>query len=108
MRFKRYSIIVGRNYKHQLVAPIIYQGTANTDWVIQWTRDYLLPVLEPNSVLVFDNASIHKSDKLKVLIEEAGHQIIFLSAYSPDLNPIEHKWEEIKHNLAKFYDIPKP
>lgn len=30
--------------------------------------------------------------------------MIFLSPYSPDLNPIEHKWHELKQRLRSFYD----
>ena len=30
--------------------------------------------------------------------------MLFLPPYSPDLNPIEHKWQELKHNLRAFYD----
>ena len=64
----------------------------------------LLIELKTHSILIWDNATIHKSPRLKDIIEKAGHEIIFLSPYSPDLNPIEHKWHEIKHNLAKYYN----
>jgi transposase len=30
--------------------------------------------------------------------------MLFLPAYSPELNPIEHKWNELKQNLKKSYD----
>ena len=64
----------------------------------------LLPDLPSNSITVWDNAAYHKSNTLRNLLESKGHTIIFLPAYSPDLNPIEHKWHELKHNLAKYYD----
>jgi transposase len=81
----------------------LYQGTANTEFIIFWFKEILLPDLEPNSTIILDNAAIHKSLKLKILVESFGHKLLFLSAYSPDLNPIEHKWQELKHNIGKYY-----
>ena len=53
----------------------------------------LLPCMNkwplPNSVLVVDNASIHKVDGIRELVEASGMRLMFLPAYSPDLNPIE-------------------
>jgi len=43
-----------------------------------------------------DNASFHKSKKTKELIESVGCRIIFLPPYSPDLNPIETFWANMK------------
>jgi hypothetical protein len=41
------------------------------------------------SVLIMDNASIHHSDVVKTLCQEAGVILIYLPPYSPDMNPIE-------------------
>jgi transposase len=75
-----------------------------TELVIFWVKNYLLPNLPLNSILIWDNASFHKSNQLKELVEAHGHTMLFLPAYSPDLNPIEHKWQELKQNLRAFYD----
>jgi DDE superfamily endonuclease len=50
----------------------------------------------PNSVLVVDNASIHKVAGIRELVEECGMRLMFLPAYSPDLNPIELAFSSIK------------
>ena len=39
-----------------------------------------------------DNATFHKGKKLIELIKSAGHYIVWLPKYSPDLNPIEKMW----------------
>lgn len=51
-----------------------------------------------NSVVVLDNASIHKSNLPRVLqlIRGAGAAVEFLSPYSPDLNPIEEAFSKVK------------
>jgi transposase len=43
-----------------------------------------------------DNATFHKSERTAQLIEDAGCELLFLSPYSPDLNPIEKLWGNIK------------
>jgi hypothetical protein len=60
----------------------------------------LLPLMNrwplPNSVLVVDNASIHKVAGIRELVEERGMLLMFLPSYSPDLNPIELAFSSIK------------
>ena len=58
-----------------------------------WVEEKLVPTLgnyalgEPRSVVIMDNATIHAG--VRDLIEGAGAKLIYLSAYSPELNPIE-------------------
>ncbi|OQK18626.1 hypothetical protein AU255_12685 [Methyloprofundus sedimenti] len=48
-----------------------------------------------------DNASVHKVDEIKDLIQKTGAKLIYLPPYSPDLNPIELAWNKIKQYLRK-------
>jgi len=50
----------------------------------------------PRSVLVIDNASIHKVAGIRELVEEHGARLLFLPTYSPDFNPIEMTFSTIK------------
>nr|WP_143143332.1 transposase [Suttonella ornithocola] len=47
-----------------------------------------------------DNAAFHKRSDVQAIIEEHGHEILWLPPYSPDLNPIEKMWAWIKQ-IAK-------
>ena len=47
-------------------------------------------------VIVMDNASFHKRADMIRAIKQAGHRLLFLPPYSPDLNPIEKKWAQAK------------
>ncbi len=67
-----------------------------------WIRQELLPVLPNGNIVVMDNASFHKSEKTQELIEAAGCLLEFLPPYSPDLNPIEHKWAQAKKRRRKL------
>ena len=50
-----------------------------------------------NGRIIMDNASIHKSDKHKLLLHDYGFELIFLPAYSPQLNPIKEVFSKWKH-----------
>ena len=52
--------------------------------------------------MILDNASIHRSSKVRELIEQAGCYLIYLPPYSPDLNPIENYWAVLKTHIKKL------
>ena len=43
-----------------------------------------------------DNASFHQREDMVKAVRDHGSIIEFLPAYSPDLNPIEKKWAQVK------------
>ena len=47
-----------------------------------------------------DNATFHPRKKLKNLCRRHGIKLLFLPAYSPDYNPIEKSWANMKHALV--------
>ena len=59
----------------------------------------LLPRLTEGSVLVLDNATIHKGGQIAELVEQAGCRLLYLPPYSPDFNPIELIWAYVKRLL---------
>lgn len=58
---------------------------------------------EPKSVLVMDNASFHHSDRIKQLCSDAGVKLLYLPPYSPDFNPIEEFFAELKAYIKKAW-----
>ncbi|MDB6095812.1 MAG: hypothetical protein JWM09_90, partial [Francisellaceae bacterium] len=62
----------------------------------------LLPALSPGYILIMDNATFHKSESTKRLIEKAGCHQLFLPPYLPDLNPIEKFWANLKVKIRKL------
>jgi transposase len=61
----------------------------------------LAPTLRAGQVLVMDNLSVHKGERVRELIEHRGCQLLYLPPYSPDLNPIEEAFGKIKGLLRK-------
>ena len=49
-----------------------------------------------------DNLPAHRVKGVTAIIEDAGARVIYLSPYSPEFNPIEHLWSQLKSFLRKF------
>lgn len=64
----------------------------------------LIPNLRPGQIIIMDNASFHKSAKTRELIESAGCKLLYLPPYSPELNPIEKTWANIKRKITAFLE----
>ena len=59
-------------------------------------EEAVLPQVPRGSVLVLDNASIHRGANLEPIVARAGCSLLYLPPYSPDYNPIELVWSWIK------------
>lgn len=53
------------------------------------------------SYLIMDNAPIHVSEKIDKLVETRGYHCVYLSPYSPELNPIEQFWSLVKSKIKR-------
>ena len=62
----------------------------------------LVSQLWSSAVVVMDNLPAHKIALIEPLIQSVGARILNLSAYSPDFNPIEHWWSQLKAFLRQF------
>ena len=80
---------------------MLFRGSLNADGFEGWLSKYLLPELKIPSVLIMDNAPIHRKKAIQELVESAGHRVLFLPKYSPDLNDIEHDFSALKR--ARMY-----
>jgi transposase len=61
----------------------------------------LVPNLSRGQVVVMDNLSAHKGERIRELIEGCGCELVYLPSYSPDLNPIEEAFSKIKGLIRK-------
>ena len=80
----------------------LFSTSINTQTFTGWITQDLLPKLPPKSVIILDNASFHKGIAMQQAIQQAGHTLLYLPPYSPDLNPIEHKWAQAKSLRRKY------
>ena len=88
--------VIGALFKGMLLTVSLFEGNVNTNIFTNWLQQDLLPKLPPKSVVIMDNATFHKSSTIQDSLNAAGHTLLYLPPYSPDLNPIEKKWAQAK------------
>jgi transposase len=82
-------------------APFVVEGAVNTAVFEAYTEHILAPLLQPGDIVVMDNLPCHKTETVRLLIEQRGASVLFLPAYSPDLSPIEHAFAKLKQFLRR-------
>ena len=85
--------------KGTYVAVHTYTQSMNGDYFEKWFVEHLLAAVALGHTIIMDNASFLWKDALKALAKQAGVTLLFLPPYSPDFNPIEHSWANLKRWL---------
>jgi transposase len=80
----------------------VVDGAVNGDVFEAFVDQVLVPELRRGDVVVMDNLSSHKRERVRALIEAAGARLVFLPPYSPDLNPIELIFAKVKQLLRSL------
>lgn len=116
---KVYGKIEGRHYARRniiaakagtsLLAPRLYGGTTTAAFFNEWLEKSLIPATNENQVIIMDNASFHSKKELAEIAKRHNRKIIFLPPYSPELNPIEKYWANLKRyvrlNIKKYKSL---
>jgi len=84
-----------------LAAAMTVAGAADTPTVEAFVRELVVPLRRPGPLLVLDNVATHKGAVVRQLVADAGCQLRFLPAYSPDLSPIEEAFAQLKALLRR-------
>ena len=69
---------------------------------VHYLKNPLIPTLHEGDIVVMDNMRTHHVKEVQTLLQRAGMKLLYLPAYSPDLNPIENMWSKIKAILRKL------
>jgi transposase len=77
------------------------EGATDREVFETYVERVLTPRLRPGQVVVMDNLTAHKGERVKDIIEEQGCELLYLPPYSPDLNPIEEAFSKVKRILRK-------
>jgi len=86
----------------QGIGPSVAVAGATTRVVFEaYVEQALVPSLRCGQVVVMDNLSAHKGERIRELIEATGCELLYLPPYSPDLNPIEEAFSKVKRILRK-------
>jgi transposase len=87
-----------------VLSPLTFEGYCDSALIEAWFETQLCQVLRPGQVVILDNASVHRHQRLRVLLEQVGCALLPLPPYSPDLNKIEPLWHTIKTRIAHTKD----
>ena len=99
-KYARTNLVAAR-VGDRLIAPMSYNRNTDSTVFEYWFERQLTPLLRPGDVVIMDNASFHRKTKLYEIAEHHHIKILFLPPYSPELNPIEKTWANIKRWLRK-------
>jgi transposase len=78
-------------------APWVIDGPINGEIFTAYVKHVLVPTLAKGDIVILDNLGSHKGAAARKALRAAGAHILFLPAYSPDLNPIEQVFAKLKH-----------
>ena len=85
----------------------VYNGTTSGETFAGFVQRCTVPIMLPfngsnlRSVLVLDNASIHHVQEVHQTINGCGANIRYLPPYSPDFNPLEKVFAQVKRFLKR-------
>ena len=92
----RCTTLIAAQIQGHFTAPMLFEGACDALAFNAWLENVLCPILDTSHVVILDNASFHKSQQTKALIAGCGVSLLFLPPYSPELNPIERDFANIK------------
>lgn len=77
------------------------EGSTTREVFEAYLEHVLAPTLRPGQVVVMDNLTAHKGERVRELIADKGCELLYLPPYSPDFNPIEEAFAKLKALLRK-------
>jgi transposase len=106
-RGQRYQILPAYTLNGVLLSRV-FQGSTDSSFFEDFIEQ-LLTVCgrwsERQSVMVMDNASFYHSARIKQICSDAGVKLSYLPPYSPDLNPIEEFFAELKAFIKRNWVV---
>jgi transposase len=77
------------------------EGATNREVFETYVEQILAPTLRSAQVVVMDNLTAHKGERIRELIEQRRCELLYLPPYCPEFNPIEEAFAKIKAVVRK-------
>jgi transposase len=81
------------------VGVMTIEAPTDGDIFLAYLDQVLCPQLRPGQIVIMDNLAAHKVEGVRQHIEATGARLRYLPPYSPDYNPIERCWAQLKQHL---------
>ena len=109
--FKKYTLLMGISTKGVVGYKFYEKGGSNKERFLKFLEDHILSKTK-NKLLLFDNARSHTAKIVLDGIKNSGNNYQLNVPYSPQLNPIESYFSQLKHYIKldskiKYNDIHK-
>jgi transposase len=91
--------VIGAVCNGEYFAVECYQHTTDSAFFERWFADCLLAAIPQGHTVIMDNARFHRKAKVRKLAR-GKVRLLFLPPYSPDYNPIEKTWANMKRFLG--------
>lgn len=101
-RGRNQTLICAVSAEGGLLAPMQVEGGTTGDVFAAYVREVLAPTLRPGDVVCLDNLSSHKTPAVRAAFEAAKVDVLFLPRYSPEHNPVELLWAQVKLSLRRI------
>jgi transposase len=85
----------------RLTAPLLLDGPMEGAMFLAYVQKILVPELHRGDLVICDNLSSHKVSGVREALAGCGAELLYLPAYSPDLNPIELAFSKLKAFLRQ-------
>lgn len=94
--------VIGAITSSKVLAVMTMDDSMNAKAFEIYVSEFLVPQLWVGAVVIMDNLPAHKVAAIAPLIEAVGARVVYLSPYSPEFNPIEHWWSQVKAFIRQF------
>jgi len=109
VRGKRYSILPAMSLDGVVALGVQEGALTRADFTafLEMLLDNMNPFPQQNSVIVMDNAQIHKGQQIRDMVAARGMRVLYLPAYSPDYNPLEEGFSAVKAWVRRERDYAR-
>ncbi|MDR2484933.1 MAG: transposase [Treponema sp.] len=109
--FHRVNIIAAVIYGNsctEMIAPMRCQKSMTGERFENWMENNMMKCIGSGKAVIMDNARFHRKKQLQEICEKSGSGLLFLPLYSPNFNPFEKEWANMKRglrNTAPFHAL---